>query len=159
MRYQNMLDRVLANAITPVKTEVPPDEGRWLVIDIIKQAPSPRVIARHLIDELNKRFGVIPESESLRIRELVESTINSITHLKREPNGLTFTGRGVPAARDKDNRPSRDCPSCACLSRVANSWTNLPAAVYGADVDMNSKTVLTRIATLIVASVLCDQLK
>lgn len=96
MRYQELLDRVLANAITPVSSEAPPSEGRYLVMDIIKAAPSPRVIARHLIDELNKRYGVIPESECLRIRELVESTINSITHLKREPNGYTFTGRGIP---------------------------------------------------------------
>ena len=159
MRYQNMLDRVLANAITSVKTEAPPAEGRWLVMDIIKAAPSPRVIARHLIDELNKRYGVIPESECLRIRELVESTINSITHLKREPNGFTFTGRGIPVARDKDNRPSRDCRWSSCLSRVANSWTTWPADVYGTDVDMNSKTVLTRISTLVVAAVLCEELK
>lgn len=159
MRYQNMLDRVLANAITPVKTDAPPDEGRWLVMDIIKAAPSPRVIARHLIDELNKRYGVISESECLRIRELVESTINSITHLKREPNGFTFTGRGIPVARDKDNRPSRDCRWSSCLSRVANSWTTWPADVYGADVDMNNKTVLTRISTLVVAAVLCEELK
>ena len=159
MRYQNMLDRVLANAITSVKTEAPPAEGRWLVMDIIKAAPSPRVIARHLIDELNKRYGVIPESECLRIRELVESTINSITHLKREPNGFTFTGRGIPVARDKDNRPSRDCRWSSCLSRVANSWTTWPADVYGSDVDMNSKTVLTRISTLVVAAVLCEELK
>ena len=159
MRYQSMLDRVLANAITPVKTEAPPAEGRWLVMDIIKAAPSPRVIARHLIDELNKRYGVIPESECLRIRELVESTINSITHLKREPNGFTFTGRGIPVARDKDNRPSRDCRWSSCLSRVANSWITWPADVYGTDVDMNSKTVLTRISTLVVAAVLCEELK
>ncbi len=159
MRYQAFLDRVLANAIAPVSTEAPPSEHRWLVMDIIKAAPSPRVIARHLIDELNKRYGVISESESLRIRELVESTVNSITHLKREPNGFAFTGRGIPVARDKDNRPSRDCRWSSCLSRVANAWTTWPADVYGADVDMNSKTVLTRVATLIVASVLCDQLK
>ena len=159
MRYQELLDRVLANAITPVSSETPPSEGRYLVMDIIKAAPSPRVIARHLIDELNKRYGVIPESESLRIRELVESTINSITHLKREPNGFTFTGRGIPVARDKDNRPSRDCRWSSCLSRVANSWTTWPADVYGTDVDMNSKTVLTRISTLVVAAVLCEELK
>lgn len=159
MRYQELLDRVLANAITPVSSEAPPSEGRYLVMDIIKAAPSPRVIARHLIDELNKRYGVIPESECLRIRELVESTINSITHLKREPNGFTFTGRGIPVARDKDNRPSRDCRWSSCLSRVANSWTTWPADVYGTDVDMNSKTVLTRISTLVVAAVLCEELK
>ena len=159
MRYQELLDRVLANAITPVSSEAPPSEGRYLVMDIIKAAPSPRVIARHLIDELNKRYGVIPESECLRIRELVESTINSITHLKREPNGYTFTGRGIPVARDKDNRPSRDCRWSSCLSRVANSWTTWPADVYGTDVDMNSKTVLTRISTLVVAAVLCEELK
>ncbi len=152
MRYQAFLDRALANVITPVSTEVPPNEGQWLVMDIIKAAPSPRVIARHLIDELNKRYGVLREDESIRIRELVESTINSITHCKREPNGFLFAS----VARDKNN-PSRDC--CWSLSRVANSWTALPASVYGADVDMHSKTVLTRIATLIVASVLCDQLK
>lgn len=153
MRYQALLDRVLSNATTTVNTMASPGGERWLVMDIIKAAPSPRVIARHLIDELNKRYGVIPESESLRIRELVESTINSITHLKREPNGFTFTGKGIPAAHNKDNCWSN------CLSRVANSWTTWPAEVYGADVVMNSKTVLTRIATLIVASVLCDQLK
>ena len=129
------------------------------MMDIIKAAPSARVIARHLIDELNRRQGVLPESESIRIRELVESTLNSIVHLKREPNGFTFTGRGVPMAHDKENRPVRSCRWSSCLSRVANSWTTWPADVYGADVDMNSKTVLTRIATLIVASVLCDQLK
>ena len=151
MRYQNMLDRVLANTITPVSSEAPPIEGRWLVMDIIKAAPAPRVVARHLIDELNKRKGVLPEAESVRIRELVESTINSITHLKREPNGFAFTGLGVSTARD--------CRWSACLSRVANAWTTWPADVFGADVDMNSKTVLTRVATLIVASVLCDQLK
>ncbi len=159
MRYQKMLDRVLTYAIEPIKSDAHPGEGRWLVMDIIKAAPSPRVIARHLIDELNRRQGVLPESESIRIRELVESTINSIVHLKREPNGLTFTGRGVPMAHDKENRPVRSCRWSSCLSRVANSWTTWPADVYGADVDMNSKTVLTRIATLIIASVLCDQLK
>ena len=159
MRYQKMLDRVLTYAIEPIKSDAPPGEGRWLVMDIIKAAPSPRVIARHLVDELNRRQGVLPESESIRIRELVESTINSIVHLKREPNGFTFTGRGVPMAHDKNNRPIRSCRWSSCLSRVANSWTTWPADVFGADVDMNSKTVLTRIATLIVAAVLCDQLK
>ena len=146
MRYQRMLDRALARDLTSVNAEVPLDEnGGCLVMDIIKAAPSPRVIARHLIDELNKRQGVLPESESVRIRELVESTINSITHYKREPNGFNF--------------PSKDNPCSWSLSTVANAWTNLPASVYGVDVDMNSKTVLTRIATLIVAAVLCDQLK
>lgn len=159
MRYQKMLDSVLTYAIEPIKSDAPPGEGRWLVMDIIKAAPSPRVIARHLIDELNRRQGVLPESESVRIRELVESTINSIAHLKREPNGFIFKGRGVPMAHDKENRPVRSCRWSSCLSRVANSWTTWPADVYGADVDMNSKTVLTRIATLIVAAVLCDQLK
>lgn len=151
MRYQALLDRVLSNATTSVNTMASPGGERWLVMDIIKAAPSPRVIARHLIDEINKRYGVLKEDESIRVRELIESTINSITHLKREPNGFTFTGKGIPAAHD-DHWSS-------CLSRVANSWTTWPAEVYGADVDMNSKTVLTRIATLIVASVLCDQLK
>ena len=146
MRYQRMLDRALARDLTSVNAEVPLDEkGGYLVMDILKAAPSPRVIARHLIDELNKRKGVLPEAESMRIRELVESTINSITHLKREPNGFNF--------------PGKDNPCCWSLSSVANAWTNLPASVYGVDVDMNSKTVLTRIATLIVAAVLCDQLK
>ena len=159
MRYEAFLDRVLANAVIPVSTEAPPSEGRWLVSDIIRGAPSPRVIARHLIDELNKRQGVLPESEATRIRELVESTVNSIVHLKREPNGFTFTGRGIPVARDKDNRPSKICRFNSCLSYVSNAWTTWPADVYGPDVDIQSKTVLTRIATLIVAAVLCDQLK
>ena len=146
MRYQRMLDRALSNDLTSVNTEVPLDEkGGYLVMDVIKAAPAPRVIARHLIDELNKRKGVLPEAESVRIRELVESTINSITHYKREPNGSTF--------------PGKDNPCCWSLSSVANAWTNLPASVYGVDVDMNSKTVMTRVATLIVASVLCEQLK
>lgn len=159
MRYQKMLDSVLKYAIEPIKSDAPPGEGRWLVMDIINAAPSARVIARHLIDELNRRQGVLPESESIRIRELVESTVNSIVHLKREPNGLTFQRRGIPIAHDKENRPVRSCRWSSCLSRVANSWTTWPADVYGPDVDMNSKTVLTRIATLIVAAVLCDQLK
>ena len=159
MRYQKMLDSVLTYAIEPIKSDAPPGEGRWLVMDIIKAAPSARVITRHLIDELNRRQGVLPPSEETRIRQLVESTVNSIVHLKREPNGLTFQRRGVPIAHDKENRPVRSCRWSSCLSRVANSWTTWPADVYGPDVDMNSKTVLTRIATLIVAAVLCDQLK
>ena len=153
------LDRVLAYAIEPIKSDAPPGEGCWLVMDIIKAAPSARVIARHLIDELNRRQGVLPPSEEMRIRQLVESTVNSIIHMKREPNGFTFTGRGVPMAHDQNNRPVRDCRWSSSLSRTANSWTTWPADVYGSDVDMNSKTVLTRIATLIVAAVLCDQLK
>ena len=159
MRYQKMLDRVLTYAIEPIKSDAPPGEGRWLVMDIIKAAPSARVITRHLIDELNRRQGVLPPSEEMRIRQLVESTVNSIIHMKREPNGFTFTGRGVPMAHDQNNRPVRDCRWSSSLSRTANSWTTWPADVYGSDVDMNSKTVLTRIATLIVAAVLCDQLK
>ena len=159
MRYQKMLDSVLTYAIEPIKSDAPPGEGRWLVMDIIKAAPSARVIARHLIDELNRRQGVLPPSEEMRIRQLVESTVNSIIHMKREPNGFTFTGRGVPMAHDQNNRPVRDCRWSSSLSRTANSWTTWPADVYGSDVDMNSKTVLTRIATLIVAAVLCDQLK
>ena len=159
MKYQKMLDRVLAYAIEPIKSDAPPGEGCWLVMDIIKAAPSARVIARHLIDELNRRQGVLPPSEEMRIRQLVESTVNSIIHMKREPNGFTFTGRGVPMAHDQNNRPVRDCRWSSSLSRTANSWTTWPADVYGSDVDMNSKTVLTRIATLIVAAVLCDQLK
>ena len=107
------LDRILGKDF-PTTTPV-------LVGDVFRTANATKVVEAY-IKNVIKNDKKLSAEELRRIRALATAIISAIRHLKREPNGATFSPRPVSAVV-VTNKPVRTTSSLSSISQIANSMT------------------------------------
>lgn len=156
--FDSFFDRVLQYALPEVAPIEPDDaEGKVLIYDIFYGVGESAVI-RQFLDEVAIRKGPLSEPDYKRLKALAQSVFTIIRNTHRNPNGRIFTGRAVSVAYDKPGLASRGVRFSSCISRIANAYTTWPTDIAGKHPTMSEGRVMNKVATLILAAILADQI-
>jgi hypothetical protein len=139
--YEALLTSLLEHKAPAPDNSAVPDDKCLLVSDIFREVPM-RHTVQLFLDEIALLKGPLDEEKRKQLRNLAESTINMMCSLDRKTNGLRFSGA---TASDE-------------IIKVANSLTSWHIDVFGEKPITSHKNVLLRVAILILAALLADQI-
>lgn len=155
--FDKFFDCVVQHAIPEMHTiNDAPTEHAVLIYDIFECVSEPRVVQQFL-DEISIRRNGISASECSRLKSLAKSVFNIFRNTHRCPNGHVFTGRAIPTY-DNPGLANRGLNWSASLSRIANAYTTWGFDVVGQDPAIGDARTMNKIAVLILAAILADQL-
>ena len=155
--FDKFFDRVVKHAIPEMHTiDDAPTEHAVLIYDIFESVSEPRVI-QHFLDEVSIRRGPLSDREYKRLKTLAQSAFAFFRNTHRCPNGHVFTGRAIPTY-DNPGLANRGLNWSASLFRIANAYTTWGFDVVGQDPAIGDARTMNKIAVLILAAILADQL-